>query len=255
MPITNNMTRLVNKIERRLGTAMLNLPENLSKSKWADIIKEDTLTTFSRYFPNKILYEVNVDTDRKGEYCIIREDKLPPDVEILGIRDINWEQFTESSAIAINQPYGIYDFFAGTYGLEDIAMAQMMANQTSLFDYGIYPEFVEPNKIKLCSITGGDVMRSIRKFKIDLLIKHSDNLNTISPTKMEIFENLATADVAMFLYGSLKYFDNLETVFGNIDIKLDELQSWAQKRDEYVGYLEDTHVSAGNDNQPMMFTI
>jgi len=56
---TTKMTRLLNKIERRLGTKMLNLPEHLTKDQWAEVIREDTLVTFSRYFPNKI--RINID--------------------------------------------------------------------------------------------------------------------------------------------------------------------------------------------------
>ena len=43
----NNMTKLLNKIERRLGTRPLNLPEHLQKDKWVDVIKEETLVTYS----------------------------------------------------------------------------------------------------------------------------------------------------------------------------------------------------------------
>ena len=39
MAYANNMTLLLNKIERRLGTKPLNLPEEIQKDKWADIIK------------------------------------------------------------------------------------------------------------------------------------------------------------------------------------------------------------------------
>ena len=38
MPMMNRCTDLVNKIEVRLGTRMLNLPQSLSKDKWMDTI-------------------------------------------------------------------------------------------------------------------------------------------------------------------------------------------------------------------------
>ena len=44
---TNKMNLLLNKIERRLGTKMLNLPDNLSKDVWAEeVISNETLDTF-----------------------------------------------------------------------------------------------------------------------------------------------------------------------------------------------------------------
>ena len=44
---SNNMTLLLNKIERRLGTQPLHLPEHLQKDKWGDVIIED-------YVPNEL---------------------------------------------------------------------------------------------------------------------------------------------------------------------------------------------------------
>lgn len=256
MALSNNMTKLLNKIERRLGVRSLNLPKELSKDSWEQVIIDDTLTTFSRFFPNKIKYEVNVARDKgKGDYCLIDESIIPGDIEILGVRDICWEEFTPTSLGINNQPYGIYDFFTNSYGLEDIAMVQMRADQVSLFDNGIYVDFEYPNKITIKSSTGSNLLHSIPTFKVDLLIKHSPNLNTISPTKMETFEELAKADIALFLYEELKYFDGLETVFGNIDIRLSDLENEAMKRQDIIAKLEESYVSASNDNQPLIYTV
>ena len=54
----NNMTNLLNKIEMRLGTKPLNLPKDISKDKWADVIINDTLVTFSRYYPHAFKYHL-----------------------------------------------------------------------------------------------------------------------------------------------------------------------------------------------------
>ena len=51
----NRMTDVVNKVERRLGTKPLGLPDDLKKDKWPDeVIIPDTLETFSRYFPHMV---------------------------------------------------------------------------------------------------------------------------------------------------------------------------------------------------------
>ena len=50
--ISNRMNKLLDKLERRLGTRQLNLPDYLQKNKWAeDVIQNETLDTFSRFFP------------------------------------------------------------------------------------------------------------------------------------------------------------------------------------------------------------
>ena len=72
---------------------------------------------------------------------------------------------------------------------------------------------------------------------------------------METFEKLATADVASFLYEELKMFDQLETVYANVDLKLDSISSKAQEREQIVEQLEQNYVSAANRAQPIMLTI
>ena len=100
-----------------------------------------------------------------------------------------------------------------------------------------------------------DVTHGIQDFYITLLIKHSVNLMTIAPTKMETFEELALCDVATFLYNKLKYFDGLETVFANVDIKLDDIRTIAENRPAVLEELKDGYVSFSNNNQPMIWSI
>ena len=62
----NRMSKLVDKVERRLGTKPLNLPEEVRKDKWVDdCIIPDTLETFSRYFPRMV--RIMVSTKKKTE--------------------------------------------------------------------------------------------------------------------------------------------------------------------------------------------
>ena len=78
---------------------------------------------------------------------------------------------------------------------------------------------------------------------------------TISPTKMETFEQLAEADVARFLYENLKYYDGLETVHATIDLKMSDLENKAATRDDIVEKLDEAHVSAANKYQPLIFAV
>ena len=120
----NNMTNLLNKIEMRLGTKPLNLPADISKDKWADVIKMDTLVTFSRYYPHAFKYKLGP-SDKKDGYYYLDEDMVGG-AKILGLRDISWEDFaTDSIGIQENAGYGIYDFLGSNYGLDDIALIQM----------------------------------------------------------------------------------------------------------------------------------
>ena len=72
---------------------------------------------------------------------------------------------------------------------------------------------------------------------------------------MELFERLAISDVATFLYEQLKMYDNLETTYSNIDLKLSSLEEKSRDRQQIIEYLESNYVSAANRNQPILLTI
>jgi hypothetical protein len=71
---------------------------------------------------------------------------------------------------------------------------------------------------------------------------------------METFEALAQADIARFLYMNLRFYDQLETVYVSIDLKLSELQDEASKRDSIIDTLKESYVSASNDAIPYIIT-
>lgn len=252
----NRMNALLDKLERRLGTKQLNLPDYLTKDKWAtEVIANETLDTFSRYFPNSIHIQLDMSQKTKDGYYLL-DEYVPESVEILGVRDIDWSLFSRDSLrLQEAQGYGVYDFMTNNYGLDDIMLLQMRADHMSLFNNQIFVEYKPPNMIKLSTVTGADITHGMKGFPVEVLIKHANNLMTIPPTMMETFERLAEADVARFLYENLKYYDGLETVYANMDLKISDLEERASRRDEIVEYLDESHVSAANSHQPMIFTV
>lgn len=252
----NKMTALLDKIERRLGTKPLNLPDYLQKDKWAEeVIANETLDTFSRYFPNAVNIRLDKSMRTKDGYYLI-DEPFGDNVEILGIRDINWQQFSQTTTRRHDAyGYGYYDFLANNYGMDDIMLLQVRADCTSLFNNGIYLEFEKPNMIRLVTVSGIDYTRGLLGFPVEVFVEHLPNLMTISPTKMEIFEQLAIADVASYLYQELKYYNDLETVFASVNLRLETLEEKANSRNEIVEKLSENYVSAANKNQPILYTV
>lgn len=258
MAYSNNMTNLLNKIENRLGTKPLALPDEIKKETWAsNVIELDTIVTYSRYFPRLFNYEVDPATHpKKNGWYILDENFISPDAKILGVRDLSWEDFAQDSlTYQQNMGLGVYDYLANSFGVTDVALMQMRADHMSLFNNNIFVEFDPPNKIKLTSATGADLSRSVGKFHIDLFLQHRSDLTTISATQMETFEALAQADVALYLYRYLVHYDQLETVYAQIDLKLQDLETEAGKRDDIIEKIKDGYVSAANKNQPIMFCV
>lgn len=252
--MANNLTDLLNKAERRLGLRQINLPKDLAKDSWVKIIEEDTLSTWSRFYPHKIRVRLGPEFKKGGYYFL--DKVIPEGSKVIGIKDIGWDEYsTNGSTPGQSMGYGVYDYLATGMDLESVLLAQSAADIQSLFSIGIYIDFIAPNKIRLVNVYNQEVTALTHYFPVDVFLQHNINLSTISPTKMETFENLAIADIATYVYENLKYYDGLETIFANVDLHLDTLQTWSGKREEIVQKLEDSYVSAGNDNQPIMMTI
>lgn len=251
----NRMTSLLNKIERRLGTKPLGLPDHLAKPIWAtDVIEQDTLDTFSRFFPHAIPYILTPDR-RKGD-CWLIDENICDSIEIIGCGDIDWHAFstTNPSGMTCGGMYSPMDMLTSDYDVEDIMMQQQLADHTSIFKTSIYPEFFEPNMIKMHSIVSNNNLNVLQNIPIRLFVKHSNNLMTIPAMKMELFEELAISDVAGFLYENLKNY-TIDTVYANIDIKIDELKDKANDREKYLEELKEGFVSFANHYQPMVIAM
>lgn len=261
MAISNNMSMLLSKIERRLGLIPLYpyLPEEYGKKVWADIIHEDSMRSFSRYFPNKIRFVVDSTTcekrveDHKTVYYI--KEELIDGVKLLGVEDIDWQD-TSADNVSLGQTAG-YGYYVPNYGPAQETLTSYMGYQTaadnaSLYNNNIFVDFTYPNKIWISRAGNLDV--NLSRFVVNLLVEHN-SLSTISPTKMETFEALCQADIANFLWKNLRYYDGLETVYVNIDLKLNELEQEAGKRENIIEELKNSYVSAANDNIPYIMTV
>ena len=250
----NKMTKLLNKIERRLGMQQINLPDYLAKDKWAtEVIANETIDTFSRYFPHMIHYVLGPE-NRKGEYYLI-DETICDNVEIVGVGDIDWHEWSAHYPGLLYGGVNSYDMMTNGIDFESIVDVQMMADHVSAFSNGIYLQFVPPNKIKLNIIISSSFLTNFQKIPIKLFVKHAPNLKTIPESQMETFEELAIADVATFLFEQLKMYDGLDTIFNNIDLKLSNLEQKASNRENIIQYLRDNYVSAANSNQPIMLTV
>lgn len=258
---TNDISALVDKIERRLGLLMLtpHLPENLGKKAWVNIIETDTMVTFSRYFPRKIPFVVNDQTcwrKKEGDktYYYIKDEYLNGN-KLLGVKDINWQD-TSADNISVGQTAG-YGYYVPEFGgyedtLTSFMQFQQAADISSMYNNQIFVEFTYPNKLWIGR--AGNIDVNLNSFVVELLVQHT-NLQTISPTMMEIFEALAQADIAKFLVNNLQYVDGLETAYMQIDLKLDNLRQEADKRDTVIETLQNSYVSASNDAIPYIITV
>ena len=260
--LTNDMSKLLNKFERRAGLLQLSahLPKELQKEEWAKVVLEDTMVTFSRFFPNKFKMIVNDTTcykkyDNQKVLWYYIKDEVLNGAKLLGIQDIDWMDTSSNNSSLGASSVGNYfypSFRCSIATFESVVGLQMAADLNSLYNRSIWIDFQYPNHFAIRGI--GNTNYDLNSFSIICLCEHC-SLSTISPTKMEVFEKLAFADIANFLYQNLKFYDNLETAFINIDLKLNELNELASKRDQIIEELDNAHVTTSNDQCPIIMTI
>ena len=184
------------------------------------------------------------------------KDEVLQGTKLLGVMDIDWMDNTAANAsvgaTSLGGGYYYPSFACPEATIESILALQLNADMSSLYNRGIYIDFEYPNRFAIKGL--GNTDYDLKSFVVVLLVQHRD-ISTISPTKMEIFERLAQADIARMLYMNLRYYDNLETAYINIDLKLSELQDEASKRDQVIEDLENSYVSTSNDNIPYLWTV
>ena len=170
--------------------------------------------------------------------------------------DTDWTDTSAANSSWTNGSIGTYYYHSnfpcieGTF--ESILGLQMAADFASLYNRGIVINYEYPNRFSLKGL--GNTNYDLSQFVVVLLVEHK-SLNTISPTMMSTFEQLAQADIANYLYMNLRYYDNLETIYVNIDLKLSELQEQANKRDNIIEDIKNSYVSASNSNIPYIWTV
>ena len=254
MPMANLMTELLLKIETELGSDELNLPDKLKKDQWPEkVIKLRTIPTFSRYFPRKLRYVLGPE-NKKFDYWLV-DETICNNVKIIGVGDIDWHAWSAHYPGLLYGGVNSYDMMTSGVDFETMVDVQMMADHVSLFSNGIYVDFQPPNRIYLRIVIASSFLTNFQRIPIYLFVKHPLNLKTIEPTKMELFEELALADVATYLYEKLKMYDQMETAFTNVDLKLASLEEKARTRQDIVEKMRNTYVSAANKNMPILLSI
>lgn len=257
MAFSNSMSNLINKVAHLLEVDFIEqfFPEEIKRDKWLDIIRNISLVDFSKYVPNEVLYNVHTDTLDSNGYYYIDESFIPGNVKCIGVKDIAWNELQRESSVFGGGMgyYGVYDTQC-IYSFTDVMDVQMLADHNSLFSNTFYIEFKEPNKLRLINSTGNWIKYPAKMFPIHVYLSHAENLLTISPTKIELLEELSASDVAKFLYATLKYFDHFETSFGTIELKLELIEEYKNKREEIINKLKEGSVGPGG-NYPMFMTV
>lgn len=262
MKFTNNMSNLIDKVSNRLGIDIMmdKLPKCINKSSWVDLIQNEVLNLYSRYYPHCIQYKCKPERDynhNTGLYIINTDYINSSNIKILGIKSISRNE-KKKCIMPEGYVYTNNIYYGNNIVSDPInSTLDIMQGLTthSYFPDQLFIEFYPPNGFKITNISYTDIISNRISIEIDLLVNHPKSLITISQTSMSLFEDLCTSKIAEFIYGTLKYFDGIETGYQTIDLKLDTVQEWINRKDEILNIINDSYVSLSNRNQPSFYII
>lgn len=258
---SNNMSKVLGKVEWNLGIQTLNLDNTeIGKNKWKDTIIDISLLTYSRFFPKKILYHVDDRTFRRGSTLYLDEGFVDNN-HILGVQDLDWTTLAQCFGVydvGGLSPSVVYPSITGSnamYSPEEVMAMQARADANSLVGVNVFVQYEAPNMVHINGISGGNLVEMLKDFNLNILVKHDPTLVTIEQTKMETFEELCSSDVAKFILDHLKYIENNDVVFAQINLHLDDLRQWVDKKDGIVAKLEEGYVNPANPATPLVITF
>lgn len=214
---------VLKKLKRLLGINIMKLP--IEDDYLMDIVYEDTIPTFSIYFPNYINYDIDPVLDKVADmedtYFLDMEFFEANGISILGVN--KRLESMERRKISDSMTYlGL--------GVEGLGRLQVESDMMSLFESGTITEFLPPNKVRI-----SNTRRYTSNIQIELMVTHARNFRTIEPTKFEDFFKLALLDAKRSLWEELKGYENMDTAAGNIDLKI---SAWENAESDRLALLE-----------------
>jgi hypothetical protein len=214
MPITP--TTLLRHIKSQLGATTRPLP--ISDDDILNVVIEETLPTFSKYYP----YFYKLYVDPKTDTLESSETRSVYVMNTQGMEVLGVAQVYRTDGAAADNRYPYYN----TNNIFDIAIANNYLSVASVPEtFSFYP----PSIIELYPKNF-----SQNKFLVIAKCVHLPSFQSIPMKLKDEFFELATIDVCIALYPILKHYDQLNTPFGTIDLKINDLEDGQSKRNELI---------------------
>jgi hypothetical protein len=197
-----------------------------------DILVTSTIPTYSQFVP--WIRETDADL-RRLKNLNTRENQmgrsqiyvLPPEItttSIMYIIDVTFPLHVGGGYSGVSHGDGFVAPIHGLYGAaQGVASSSAAAMLTSQMRSAPTFDYLGENKVRLYGFPKTTV-----QFKV--ACEHEPNGETIPDGCYDSFTQLATLDVKMFLYNTLKLYDGMATAHGAINLKIDEFQSADSER-------------------------
>jgi hypothetical protein len=214
---------IVNHVKSRLGASHRRL--ELSEEDIVSLLQTETLTTLSVYFP--FFLEYQLDTESNLVEGMGNTYNLP--TELMGFRTIGVEKVIDSMGFSTTNGMNF-----GILGSDMTSSMTNFLNQKLVngMTMAMLPpqtfQFIPPGLLRVHNSYSGRYLFCVLKST------HRKDFSTLPFGLLESVKKLALADVANDLLGIRNYFQNVGTPFAEINLNLDQLKEWADKRDDLI---------------------
>lgn len=227
---------LLSKLKRRLGIKSLVLP--FTDDDLMDIFYEDTLPTFSIYFPARVPFKVDLGLCKSADKVAVPiagqksfHLPLPENLNVIEVEDI--EFLDERIGTYWVPPLGAMDAW-------DLFASEMeQAKLESMMSIPITHQFLEPDILVLDQ----PACMYNQAVKLNLLVEHSKDLSTLKYSYLDYIMDLFAADAKIALYEDMKHHDKIDTTFNQIDLKIDEWADAKNDRKELIDYWKERFLA------------
>lgn len=233
-----NLSRLISHLKMQLGLYNITLPfkDNVTgdvtpaENVIRDVITTVTIPVFSQFQPWLREGDANVNSlkvvDRRNNiYMLPAYLTITP---VMYVSDVYMPYHSNRGTYGDIAPaYGISQSVQGVATSQAMMMLAGQMRSEPTFDY------LGENKIRLYGFP-----KTVLTFRI--ACEHEPNGETIPTGCYESVLSLAILDMKMFLFNTLKLYDNIPTAFGNIQLKIEDFQSAESDRNALLEKWTDT---------------
>lgn len=238
-----NLSELITSIKMKLGIYGLSIPvENLDE-QIHNVIKLETIKTYSQFFPQTFTMEFKLDELEVIKKSYMKTSVVLPDIfanrRIVSVRDV----FPGKMDQGANHMYP--ELAPGDNFYESIMLGHAYGHLTSAVSPPFSFEYEHPNIVHLYNFASYTQQLTM---KVD--VEHFENLSSIPPSQWESFKNLAILDTKIYLYGIMKHYTDLSTALGTINLKIDD---WSDAQSTREQLLENWTASYHLEGQAIYF--
>lgn len=238
-----NMSTMLTRIKLKLGLMNIASPmENLDETIiW--VIQNVSLPVFSTYHPYKQSITINTNDlerlDKGGTY----EAYLLPEFKNMKLLYVFDVRYDETCLSGLGYYGGGFPLLGGST-INQAMLANAGAGLASYMIPKMTFKWDPPRKLYVYNAY------SSTKVVIDMGFEHDKSLATIEDSAFESFFKLALLDVKENLYPTYKQYTDLQTAYGNINIKIDDWADAENERKELINQWDGVFML---DNQTLYY--